>query len=71
VDALVANGLASSKAEARRGIDQKAYSIGDEKVDEVERKLTLQDTIFAKYIVLRRGKRHFAIVTILLGLGDD
>jgi tyrosyl-tRNA synthetase len=71
VDALVATGLASSKAEARRGIDQKAYSIGDEKVDEVERKLTLQDTIFAKYIVLRRGKRHFAIVTILLGLGDD
>ncbi len=64
VDALVATGLAASKAEARRGIAQRAFTVGDDKVEDAERKLTRADAVHGRYIVLRKGKKHFAMVRV-------
>lgn len=64
VEALLETGLAPSKGEARRGLAQRAYAVGDEKTDDPARALTLADAIHAKYIVLRRGRKHFALVKI-------
>jgi tyrosyl-tRNA synthetase len=65
VEALVATGLATSKAEARRGIAQRAYTVGDGKVEDAERQLTPADAVHGQYLVLRKGKKHFALVRVV------
>jgi len=66
-DLLVRAGLASSKAEARRGIDQKGYYLGSEPIDDPARKLTLADLTAAggvRFVVLRKGKRNYVRVVV-------
>lgn len=62
VDALVTAGLATSKAEARRGLQGKGYSVNGEPLDEADRKLGTADLLAGRYIMLQRGKKHFALL---------
>ena len=61
VDALVGAGLASSKADARRGIQGNGFSINGERVA-AERTLTPADLLAGRFIVLQKGKKQFAMV---------
>jgi tyrosyl-tRNA synthetase len=61
-DALLAAGLASSKAEARRGLQQKGFAVNGEKVDGPDRTLGPDDLLAGGYIVLQKGRRHYAMV---------
>jgi tyrosyl-tRNA synthetase len=61
VDALVGTGLASSKADARRGIQGGGYSINGERVA-AERTLGAADLIGQRYIVLQKGRKQFAML---------
>ncbi len=60
-DALVAAGLASSKADARRGIQGNGYSINGEKLT-AERSLGTFDLLAGRFIVLQKGKKHYAMI---------
>ena len=62
VDALISLGLASSKREAREFITSGAVSINGDKVTDLNLLLTKQLAIEEKFIVLRRGKKKYAIV---------
>jgi tyrosyl-tRNA synthetase len=62
VDALVRSGLATSKGEARRGIQQKGFSINGTATDEVERTLTPDDQLPGGYVVLQKGKKNYAML---------
>jgi tyrosyl-tRNA synthetase len=67
VDLLVRAGLASSKAEARRGIEQRGYYVDNEPVADVTRRLTLRDLTAAggvRLLVLRKGKRNYVRVVV-------
>ena len=60
-EALVGAGLASSKADARRGIQGNGYSINGEKLA-TERSLGTFDLLAGRFIVLQKGKKHYAMI---------
>ena len=62
VDVLVLSGLASSKSDARRGIQGKGFYLNGEPVSEVERVVTQQDLQEAggrQVATLRKGKKNY------------
>ena len=63
VDALIGTGLATSKAEARRGLSSNGFSLNGEKIG-AERPLGAADLLAGRYIVLQKGKRSYALVEV-------
>jgi len=61
VDAVVSSGLATSKSEARRLIEQNAVSVNGERATDVARKLGGSDWPKG-YVLLRKGKKDYAIL---------
>jgi tyrosyl-tRNA synthetase len=62
IDVLVLSGLASSKSDARRGIQGKGFYLNGEAVAEVERIVTQQDlqpTGGKQVATLRKGKKNY------------
>ena len=64
VEALVTTGLAASKGEARRGIEQKGYSLNGAKLDAADQRLGTADLLAGRYIVLQKGRRNYAMVRV-------
>lgn len=64
VEALVAAGLASSKGEARRGIQQRGYAVNGTKADQPEATLGSADLLGGRYVALQRGRKHFALLKV-------
>jgi tyrosyl-tRNA synthetase len=67
VDMLVRAGLASSKSEARRGIDGRGYYIGAEPIEDVAARLLAADLLEAggrRFVVLRKGKKNYVRVVL-------
>ena len=64
VDALVQAGLAASKGEARRGIQQSGFSVNGAPVGEVDRRLGAGDLRAERYVLLQKGKRNYALIVI-------
>jgi tyrosyl-tRNA synthetase len=65
VDALVQVGLASSKGDARRGLQQRGFSVNGEPVAEAERKLGETDLIAGRFVVLQKGKKNYAMLSLV------
>jgi tyrosyl-tRNA synthetase len=65
VDLLVGSGTAKSKGEARRFIQGGGIYLNNRRIEDVEKKITLADTIHGKYLVLRRGGRNYWLVKVL------
>jgi tyrosyl-tRNA synthetase len=62
VDLLVASGLASSKADARRGIQGKGFYLNDEPIETADLHLDesqLQGPPDSRFVILRKGKRNY------------
>ncbi|MFH0767007.1 MAG: tyrosine--tRNA ligase [Bacillota bacterium] len=62
VDVLVETNLASSKREGRTFIQSGAISLNDQKMNDVEYLITKENTLYGSYIILRRGKKKYAVV---------
>jgi tyrosyl-tRNA synthetase len=68
VELLVASGLASSKADARRGIQGKGFYLNDEPIEATD--LQLDETQLlgppeGRFVILRKGKKNY--VRLVLG----
>ena len=63
-DALVRAGLASSKGDARRGIEGKGFSVNDETVTDPARRLGPADLRQERFILLRKGKKTYAMLVV-------
>jgi tyrosyl-tRNA synthetase len=61
VDALVRVGLAQSKGEARRGIEQRGFSVNGAPAAE-DRKLGAGDLLAGGYVLLQKGRKRFALL---------
>jgi tyrosyl-tRNA synthetase len=61
-DLLVASGLASSRSEARRTIADGGAYVNNERVGDPEQRLSADDLLHGRWLVLRRGKRTVAVV---------
>jgi tyrosyl-tRNA synthetase len=62
VDALVAAGLAKSKGDARRTVEQGGAYVNNRRVDAIDRRLTAADLASEAVIVLRSGKKKYALL---------
>jgi len=62
VEVLVASGLASSKADARRGIQGKGFYLNGRPIDDVELRVgeeALQGPPDERFVILRKGKKNY------------
>ncbi|HEU5049138.1 MAG TPA: tyrosine--tRNA ligase [Gemmatimonadales bacterium] len=64
VDALVRAGLAASKSEGRRGIQGRGFSVNDVPETDVARRLSTGDLRENRYILLRKGKKTYAMLVV-------
>jgi tyrosyl-tRNA synthetase len=64
VDALVEAGLVKSKGEARRVIGEGGAYLNNRRCDDSSRMLGRNDLASTSIIVLRRGKKNYALVTL-------
>jgi tyrosyl-tRNA synthetase len=67
IEVLVASGLASSKADARRGIQGKGFYLNGQPIDDVELRIddaTLQGPPEARFVILRKGKKNYVRLVI-------
>jgi tyrosyl-tRNA synthetase len=62
VDAFVATGLAKSKGDARRTIEQGGGYVNNRRVDDVHYALTIRDLASETMIVLRSGRKKYALL---------
>ena len=62
IDALVEAGLVKSKGDARRAIKEGGVYTNNVRCEDVEKKLTRADLASETVIVLRRGKKKFALL---------
>jgi len=63
VEALIGTGLASSKADARRGLQQGGYAVNGEKIP-ADRLLVPGDVLAGGYIVLQKGRKNYAMLEV-------
>jgi tyrosyl-tRNA synthetase len=64
VDVLVQSGLCPSKGQARKDIEGGGISVNNVRVAEVDRRVTAGDLLFGKYVLLRKGKRTYAVLIV-------
>lgn len=64
VDALVDSGLCSSRGDARRSIEQGGGYVNNRRVESLDTNLSEQDLASDTVIVLRRGKKKYALVRV-------
>lgn len=62
---LVHAGLSASKGQARTDIQGGGASLNNVRVAEVQRAVTTADLLFGKHLLLRKGRRNYAVVTVL------
>ncbi|HJR17781.1 MAG TPA: tyrosine--tRNA ligase [Gemmatimonadales bacterium] len=64
---LVESKLATSKADARRGIQGRGFYVNDEPIKTIDRELTeadLQGSADERYVILRKGKKNYVRVVL-------
>ena len=64
VEALVMADLASSKGQARKDIEGGGVYINNVRETGVQRHVARNDFLFSRYLLLRKGKRNYAVLTI-------
>ncbi len=63
VELLVHSGLCSSKGQARKDIEGGGVYINNVREASLQRTVTSNDLLFAKHLLLRKGKRNYVVVT--------
>jgi tyrosyl-tRNA synthetase len=64
VDLLVASGLAASRGEARRTINEGGAYVNNARVEDAEAVVAPGELVDGTWLVLRRGKKRFAGVEV-------
>jgi tyrosyl-tRNA synthetase len=62
VDVLILSGLAPSKGQARKDVEGGGIYVNNVRVGEATRAVTTADLLFGKYVLLRKGKRTYAVL---------
>jgi len=62
VDLVVHAGLAASKGQARKDVEAGGIYLNNVRVAEVSRSVTSADLLFGQYLLLRKGKRTYAVL---------
>ncbi|HVU99717.1 MAG TPA: tyrosine--tRNA ligase [Verrucomicrobiae bacterium] len=63
IELLVHSGLCPSKGQARKDLEGGGVYLNNEREADSQRKISTQDLLFGKYLLLRKGKRNYAVVS--------
>jgi tyrosyl-tRNA synthetase len=63
-DLLVHSGLCPSKGQARKDVEGGGIYLNNVRVAEAARAVTTGDLLFGKYLLLRKGKRTYAVLSV-------
>ena len=63
-EALVHAGLSQSKGQAKKDIEGGGVYINNVKCTDIARTLTSPDLLFGKHVLLRKGKRTYAVLNV-------
>jgi tyrosyl-tRNA synthetase len=64
VELLVHSTLCSSKGQARKDIEGGGVNINNVRETNFQRAVTANDLLFGKHVLLRKGKKNYAVVTV-------
>jgi tyrosyl-tRNA synthetase len=64
VDLIVLAGLSTSKGQARKDIEGGGIYLNNVRVAELTRAVSTNDLLFGKYLLLRKGKRTYAVLSV-------
>ena len=64
IDLLLHAGLCSSKGQARKDLEAGGISLNSVRVTDLTRPVTTGDLLFGKYLLLRKGKRTYAVLVV-------
>lgn len=64
LDGLVRAGLATSKGDARRGIQGGGFSVNGEPVRAPERRLGAADLLAGRWVMLQKGRKSYALLVV-------
>ena len=59
IDLLIEVGAAPSKRQARQDIESGAVSVNGQKQTSIETVITIEQRLYKKYVVLKRGKKNY------------
>ena len=62
LELLVHCGLCSSKGQARKDVGAGGIYLANNRESYIQRMITARDLMFGKYLLLRKGKRNYAIL---------
>lgn len=65
VEAVVTAGLSSSKSQARKDIESGGIYLNNVRTAELQRTLNPTDLLFGRYLLLRKGKKNYVIVSFV------
>ncbi len=63
-DAFLRVGLASSKGDARRGIQGSGFSLNGAVLPAADRRLAAADLLAGRYVMLQKGRRNYALLVV-------
>jgi tyrosyl-tRNA synthetase len=64
VEALVLSGLCPSKGQARKDIEGGGVYLNNVRETNFQRTITAADLLFGKHLLLRKGKRNYAVLSV-------
>ena len=64
IELVVQAGLCPSKGQARKDIAAGGIYVNNERSNDIARNLTAIDLLFGKYLLLRKGKRNYAVLRV-------
>lgn len=65
LDLLVESGLSPSRGQARKDIEGGGININNRRETNIQRLITAGDLLFARHLLLRKGKRNYTVMTVL------
>lgn len=65
IDLLVDSGVAKSKGEARRSIQEGGINLNNVRVTEFDQKVSIKELIDNRYLILRKGRKNYYLVKVL------
>ena len=64
IDLIVHSGLENSKGAARKALEAGGINLNNVRVPDHTRSVTTNDLLFGKYLLLRKGKKSYAVLTV-------
>ena len=63
IELLVESGLSSSKGQGRKDVEGGGIYLNNIREAQVQRLVSTNDLLFGKYLLLRKGKRNYVVLT--------